>query len=58
VNQGGTADSGYYSSLTDDFSVRDFFLRISPVPSGDAAVMLACKEASTFGTTSEIDMEQ
>ena len=28
------------------------------MPSGDADVMLACKDASTFGTTSDIEMEQ
>ena len=27
------------------------------MPSGDADVMLACKYASTFGTTSDIEME-
>ena len=27
------------------------------MPSGDADVMLACKDASTYGTTSDIEME-
>jgi hypothetical protein len=40
VNQGGTADKVYYSSLTEIlFSVKDFFARIS-------RVRRLCKQAS------------
>ena len=34
------------------------FYCISPVQSGGADVMLACKDAPTFGTTSDIETEQ
>ncbi len=55
VNQGGTADKLLFVLDRCQYTVKGDFFMYKSAPCGDADVKLACKDASTFGATSEIE---